>query len=268
MPSKKHVAFERLKQLRAEANAINYSWSETERFRAWQLGVDTAFRVVFGEEGRYVQEFTQVNWSPIAIYSGQSPDVWPESFLTGLERAKGILTAAIRAAQDYELDDAMPSPTLTADSSADASSLNGVFARDLARSPRSVRIAVLVIVTVAIAVYFLWTSLPDDLKRELFHRPPDAASHQLPPALANTPPTWVGPDLPAMALSNQIVVAVRNVSRENETAQVHLSIEHADAWHSLRVGEQYRFHFRGREYALTLLQVSSPQARVEVDAVL
>lgn|GEM_PF-2578864 len=265
MTSNKHIAASRLKELRTQAETISADWRQTERFKEWQLSVDTALRVIFGNEGKYVVEFNKVQWSPAVLFSGQSSDVWERSFMSGLGRAKGLLNSAIQAAHDYELRedyDSRPEQTMEA-----SPSLTSVVAGEVSKWPRGVRVGALCIAAVVVAIYFVWKSLPDDLKRYFVVRPPARVASE-PPLLANTPSTWVYPNTPVMVLSNQVVVLVRSVSNDNETADFHLSIEPEAEWHVLKVGQQYRFRVHGRYYALTLLQVADPGARVEADAIL
>ena len=186
--------------------------------------------------------------------------------MSGLNRAKGLLNSAIQAAEDYELrsDDGSRHEQHQIEG---VPSLNTFVAQEVSRWPRIVRVSALVVVVAAIAIFLFWKSLPDDLKRELvFRRPAHIVSDPSP--LINTPPTWVYPNAPIMGLSNQVVLSIRSASNENETAQFHLSVEAESRWHDLKVGQQYHFRLHGRDYALTLLQVVQPGARVEADAVL
>jgi hypothetical protein len=63
--------------------------------------VQTALTVLFGANSLYLREFGEVIWSPFVIFSGMDSSEWERSFEAGRERARGILAAAIEAAEDY-----------------------------------------------------------------------------------------------------------------------------------------------------------------------
>jgi predicted nucleotide-binding protein len=97
-------ALDRLKELRAEADSIDYSWDETQKFKEWKLAVQAALRKLFGEESQYLKEFRDNHWSLMVVTNYTTDDEWERAFFGGLGRARAIIGSAIREIEDYELD--------------------------------------------------------------------------------------------------------------------------------------------------------------------
>jgi predicted nucleotide-binding protein len=101
MSDDQHKALVRLRELREQANAIDYTWGDSEQLKEWSLGVETSLRRLFGAKSRYISEFQGVWWHP-QVFDDDTPDSeWQRAFLRGASQSRAIISAAIREAEDY-----------------------------------------------------------------------------------------------------------------------------------------------------------------------
>jgi predicted nucleotide-binding protein len=103
MDEQKAKAFQRLKELRAQADDLKYEDRENGRLDEWERGVKTALIRLFGNSSQVVKDFGVVRFGsmPINDYSHESD--WHASFRFGLINAKSLLNAAIQEIVDYDL---------------------------------------------------------------------------------------------------------------------------------------------------------------------
>lgn len=101
MPDEKTKALHRLKDLRTQADAIDYSWDETEKLKRWKLATESALRHLFGEKSTLLSEFGMISWFPQALYNDTPQSEWVEHFMHGLSESKAVMSAAIQEAEDY-----------------------------------------------------------------------------------------------------------------------------------------------------------------------
>src|SRR5438309_20189 len=106
----KEKALARLRELRAEADAIDYSSEGTEKFKEWKFGVEAALRKLFGDDSTYLKEFRENHWSPWVVTQNTTDNEWEDAFLRGLARARAIISSAIREVEDYDI---LSSPSVT-----------------------------------------------------------------------------------------------------------------------------------------------------------
>jgi hypothetical protein len=97
----REVALRRLKELRAEADRLQYSSVASGDFQRWQLSVDTALKNLFGDSSAYASKLRNLSFTPSVMYPDTDEREWQKAFSEDLTQAKGVLDAAIDAAQTY-----------------------------------------------------------------------------------------------------------------------------------------------------------------------
>lgn len=101
----KHKAYDRLKELHAEADAATYAWNSSGKSTEWAHNVRAALRRLFGNECEHVKAFNAVRYGPM-MYSGSTPDhVFQDAFMRGIKRAQAIIRSAIQEFEDYDTTD-------------------------------------------------------------------------------------------------------------------------------------------------------------------
>jgi hypothetical protein len=101
MNDKRKTALKRLKELRLEADSIDYSWNESEKLKKWQLAVESALRHSFGDKSTYLSEFDIISWFPQVVYNDMPRQEWVDRFMHGLSESKAVMSAAVQEAEDY-----------------------------------------------------------------------------------------------------------------------------------------------------------------------
>jgi hypothetical protein len=96
-------ALARLRELRAEADNIDYGWEDTEKFKEWKFAVEAALRKLFEDNSTYLKEFRENHWSLWVVTQDTTDDEWADAFLRGLARARAIISSAIREIDDYNV---------------------------------------------------------------------------------------------------------------------------------------------------------------------
>lgn len=104
MADPKDKAYERLKDLHAEAESASYAWTATGKATEWRLNVQSALRRMFGDDCNQLKSFDSVRYSPLVYSSGTTDSVFHSSFMSGMKTATGIMRSAIQEYEDYELD--------------------------------------------------------------------------------------------------------------------------------------------------------------------
>jgi predicted nucleotide-binding protein len=97
----KQRALQQLKELRAEADTIDYSWEDTEKLKRWKLAAESALRHLFDEKSTFLGEFGIISWYPQVVYNGTPKSEWVGQFMRGLSESKAVMSAAIQEAEDY-----------------------------------------------------------------------------------------------------------------------------------------------------------------------
>jgi hypothetical protein len=256
---RKAVALRRLQARFREIQALTYEKSERPEFKAWQLDIETALTIIFGAESHFVKEFKSVSWFPSVYYPNMDPGTYQRSFYAGRANAEGIITAAISAAQHYEVGRPLEPETQRAVTEAKSpTTVVEMAATEFSGWPRTPRRVVFVLFLVLSALYLLWLSLPDKSRETI------ASRFQTQPApLAATPPTWVDERYPITILNDQVVLKIAATVADVSVDLV-LSCEPPSHVHHMLIGQQYRFMYAAHQYVLTVLQVSDSQAKVTV----
>lgn len=235
---------------------------DRESLAQWQCEVEDTLTKLFGADSVQVRRFNAVN---LVLPASSSP-YWPsemKAFNSQLERASGVMRAALSAARDRSRDEAARSSDKAADSKGDPgrnsdqiahASLRELAVSELNRLPRKVKLTVLITALLLGTIYTVWLALPDTVRVKLFASL--SMDEQKPQELV------VGPGAPQVAFGGQVVVLARNLSRG--TAEIRVNFERTGLWHRLTVGDQYSFIYRGERYILTLLQASGEQAKIVI----
>lgn len=106
MDSAKRTAYERLRELIAEAESADYRWTRSGKATEWKRGVETALRRSFGDNSDHLREFKGVRYTPVVFTDGSPDSLWVDCFLDGMTHAKAIVRAAIQEVEDYDLSSA------------------------------------------------------------------------------------------------------------------------------------------------------------------
>jgi hypothetical protein len=103
MDSAKHTAYERLRELLAEADSADYNWTKSGKATEWKRGVETALRRLFGDNSDHLNEFKGVRYTPM-MFTDRSPDsLWADCFRDGMTNARAIVRAAIQEVEYYDI---------------------------------------------------------------------------------------------------------------------------------------------------------------------
>ncbi len=128
----KPKAIERLKNARAEIPRLKDMRKFSPEFTKWRRNTEIAIEYTFGKEGRQVDDFTKVRYSP-PVYTTGTPDyVFQQSYEEGLESANTVLESMIEEIEEYWEDEsqAQVSPNLPRDELADSTKVFVVHGRD------------------------------------------------------------------------------------------------------------------------------------------
>ena len=121
MANPKQRAYERLKELDAEAAAASYSWKDTGEFTEWKQTVQSALRRLFGTKCEQLQAFNKVKYTPSVFVSGMPDSVFQNRFMDGIRSARAIIRSAVTEFEDYELEPSSSvDPTATTSKSDDS----------------------------------------------------------------------------------------------------------------------------------------------------
>lgn len=107
MANQSEKAYERLKELLHESDSADYSWAESGKSTEWKQNVQSALRRMFGEDSPQLEQFNNVRYSPM-VFGGGSDTPFRRAFASGISNAQGILRAAVREYEDYEMPEAAP----------------------------------------------------------------------------------------------------------------------------------------------------------------
>jgi hypothetical protein len=110
MMNAKYKAYERLKELNAEADSATYDWLLSGKFEEWEHSVRSAFRRLYGDRCEHLKAFDDISYNPV-LFTDTTPDsVFKDEFLGGIKSAQGIVRSAIHEFTDYEIAELASSP--------------------------------------------------------------------------------------------------------------------------------------------------------------
>jgi energy-coupling factor transporter ATP-binding protein EcfA2 len=98
-----HKAYERLKELLADADAATYEWSSSGKSTEWAQNVQSALRRLYGAKSEQLKAFSAVQYGPIMFTSDTPDSVFERAFMEGVKSAQAIIRSAVREFEDYEL---------------------------------------------------------------------------------------------------------------------------------------------------------------------
>jgi len=99
----KVIAYQRLKELLDKATAMGLDMKQGANRTEWQSNVESALERLFSPDSRHIKSFKGVSYLPM-MFSGSTPQSdFDRVFLSGLNHACGILRAAMKEFEDYEL---------------------------------------------------------------------------------------------------------------------------------------------------------------------
>lgn len=123
MSDTKHKAYERLKELHADAETATYAWASSGKSTEWKQSVQSALRRIYGDNCEQLKAFNAVRYGPIMFSSGTPDSVFHAAFMSGIKSAKAIIRSAIQEFEDYELQS---SSGITAPGTSDADEMSAL----------------------------------------------------------------------------------------------------------------------------------------------
>lgn len=109
MADQSKKAYQRLKELHHESESADYSWTKSGKSTEWKQSVQGALRRMFGDGSPQLEQFKNVRYSPI-VFGGGSDAPFRGAFASGISQAQGIIRAALREYEDYEMPKPPPKP--------------------------------------------------------------------------------------------------------------------------------------------------------------
>lgn len=104
LENRRYRAYERLKELNAEADSATYAWTNSGKSTEWKQSVQSALRHLFGEQCEQLKAFNAVRYSPSVFVTGMSESVFQQRFMGGIRSAQAIIRSAIKEFEDYHLE--------------------------------------------------------------------------------------------------------------------------------------------------------------------
>lgn len=98
----KSKAIEKLTRQIQQIEGLN---RESQEFVTWQRQTEMLFENIFRDNQRYIKEFTQIQYSPNAVYHGMPASASARAFQGGLNEARALLEAGIHEIQDFWEED-------------------------------------------------------------------------------------------------------------------------------------------------------------------
>ncbi len=67
LENRRYRAYERLKELHAEADSAKYAWASSGKFTEWEQSVQSALRHLFGDQCEQLKAFNAIRYSPSVL---------------------------------------------------------------------------------------------------------------------------------------------------------------------------------------------------------
>ena len=104
LENRRYRAYERLKELHAEADSATYAWTSSGKSTERKQSVQSALRYLFGDQCEQLKAFNAVRYSPPIFVPGMSESVFHQRFMGGIRSAQAIIRSAIKEFEDYHLE--------------------------------------------------------------------------------------------------------------------------------------------------------------------
>ena len=104
--NKKTTAYERLKELSAQGETINASWSSGGKYTEWSQSVHAAIKRMFGDDSGHIRSLNSISYSPLMCSASTPNHVFDDCFMGGVKQALAVIRSVIQEFEDYELESA------------------------------------------------------------------------------------------------------------------------------------------------------------------